>query len=719
MGILLPMSQIFTGLLLLIRQLYRSSQTQVFGRFFWRGGYVLLLASVLVGPFASAGSNMCNEIFKGFAPTDAHFWFPDSLRNAWEQSASALQQIKRQSAARDPVVKSLATALLAKQRISISGKTGSAESLLSRLMFESVLNAIPETEKKLFAVRFHEFIERGEMPGFAKFSAEMSRWRAEMDVGSPSAIDHFLFLLTVYARTLEPPVAAELYATLEQFKTDLGENVVEALLSSGVLTSSTTAGTINPRSFASGKIVLTPTAIEIYASRSLSTDELMRSEDFIIDYGQSQLSLHLPQLVDLTGKVILPFDMLVEIAAKARALVDSLDAPSRAAGDGRMVENSTANESAANSLNNLRMQMAERLVEIVKAEFIAHQLLMGVPFAQIRFIPDRQEVELFDIFTPAPASEKAAEELRPRQKPRLTSPSEGIKLAVFHRVNPGTFKMGKGAVEVTLTQPFEMMATLTTQLMWRRLADLAQEKFGDKYNLDRDPSLFVGDAHPVEMISYENVQRWIAALNELSRAAEPGLLEIIADHRPGDIYRLPTEAEWEYVLRGGGQYTQQYHFGDGANRLVDYAWFVDNSGGKTHPVAQKFPLVFGGKFFYDMLGNVAEWVQDWYSEHLPGGVDPQGPPSGRFRVKRGGSAFSWAPALQSAARNFEVPTAYLNLLGFRLVRVLNEAPSLGGVTEPEIKPPPEPAVDKPVAQPGAPPRLSWATRLKKFFGSGM
>jgi hypothetical protein len=135
-------------------------------------------------------------------------------------------------------------------------------------------------------------------------------------------------------------------------------------------------------------------------------------------------------------------------------------------------------------------------------------------------------------------------------------------------------------------------------------------------------------------------------------------------------YRLPTEAEWEYACRAGTE--GAYSFGVSARQLQDYGWFGDNAAGKTHPIGQKKPNLWG---LYDMHGNVAEWCNDYYGEdYYAAGPseDPQGPAEGEERVLRGGAWNASAESCRSAYRasdpSIDDTCLASDAIGFRCVR---------------------------------------------------
>ena len=134
----------------------------------------------------------------------------------------------------------------------------------------------------------------------------------------------------------------------------------------------------------------------------------------------------------------------------------------------------------------------------------------------------------------------------------------------------------------------------------------------------------------------------------------------------GNGYRLPTEAEWEYVCRAGT--TTRWWFGDDKSRLGEFAWYHANSGDTTHPVGQKTPNVWG---VHDMHGNVREWCADWYAAYsAEAATNPLGPAKGLFRVLRGGSWERTPRGCRLTGRDGCLPDAHSSLedsgLGFRV-----------------------------------------------------
>jgi len=162
------------------------------------------------------------------------------------------------------------------------------------------------------------------------------------------------------------------------------------------------------------------------------------------------------------------------------------------------------------------------------------------------------------------------------------------------------------------------------------------------------PAHFDGDDLPVEQVSWDEAQEFIKRLNAMT----------------GRKYRLPTEAEWEYAAQGGanakGQRFSGYRF------LDDIAWYEYNSNGRTQRVGAKQPNELG---VYDMVGNVWEWVNDWYDKNYYKESlvsNPYGPKRGSERVYRGGGFDSYEQHCRVSLRNYNRPGYRTINLGLRL-----------------------------------------------------
>ena len=194
-----------------------------------------------------------------------------------------------------------------------------------------------------------------------------------------------------------------------------------------------------------------------------------------------------------------------------------------------------------------------------------------------------------------------------------------------------------------------------TEAFYLGVYPVTQEEY--QQVMGSNPSHFTGDPRlPVEMVSWEDA---VEFCNQLSALPE--------EQAAGRFYRLPTEAEWEYACRAGSRTV--YSFGDSAESLGDYAWYLGNSGRKTHPVGQKKPNAWG---LYDMHGNVLEWCSDRFGHRYYADSpleDPTGPASATDPVRRGGSWIDGAGSCRAACRHAGGPWFRSGDMGFRVAAV--------------------------------------------------
>ena len=236
----------------------------------------------------------------------------------------------------------------------------------------------------------------------------------------------------------------------------------------------------------------------------------------------------------------------------------------------------------------------------------------------------------------APAGTSAAQVPRPGE----VRVFDGMQ---FAWVPAGEFVMGSTSAEAFLgEQPLTRVRI--SRGFWMGRYEVTQAEW--QAVMGTNPSEFSGCRNcPVESLSWEDAQAFLGRLNARDGRGR---------------YGLPTEAEWEYAARAG---TAGERYGD----LDAIAWYGENSGDRTHPVGQKMANAWG---LHDMLGNVSEWVQDWYGS-LPGGsvTDPSSTASDDVRrVHRGGSWWISASFCRAPARSGYPPGGRDDWRGFRLLR---------------------------------------------------
>ena len=217
----------------------------------------------------------------------------------------------------------------------------------------------------------------------------------------------------------------------------------------------------------------------------------------------------------------------------------------------------------------------------------------------------------------------------------------------FVKLQGGTFTMGslkesdeQPVHEVTIG-PFYLGVHEVTQGQWYKV-------------MGSNPSIFTSEKiggnslnHPVEQVSWKEVQMFIRKLNKLE-----------GDRK----YRLPSEAEWEYAVRAGNAGV----YGGGIYSLEEHAWYSKNAEGTTHVVGSKMPNNWG---LHDMHGNVWEWVEDCWHDHYQGAPnDGSAWVSGScsYRVLRGAFWLSEAVYLRSTLRTGGIPKGDIGTYGVGL-----------------------------------------------------
>ena len=247
--------------------------------------------------------------------------------------------------------------------------------------------------------------------------------------------------------------------------------------------------------------------------------------------------------------------------------------------------------------------------------------------------------------------------------PVEVSNSIGMKLAL---IPAGEFLMGSPVAEddrdynetqhgVRITEAFYLGVYEVTQSEYERVMGRNPSYFSSRGGGEDNVSGQDTSRFPVEKVNWEDAEEFCRRLS--------GTLN---ERRAGRVYRLPTEAEWEYASRAGT--TNAFHFGSRLNGRE-----ANCDGDSPYGTSTKGPNLerttrvgaYGANAFglYDMHGNVWEWCSDWYDKHYDGESAED------YRVYRGGSWYGNAAYCRAAFRGRNLPTYRSINLGFRVVVV--------------------------------------------------
>ena len=223
-------------------------------------------------------------------------------------------------------------------------------------------------------------------------------------------------------------------------------------------------------------------------------------------------------------------------------------------------------------------------------------------------------------------------------------------------VSPGSFQMGNPKNDSLENQDETLHEVTITRGFWIGKFEVTNMQWNEAWDIKDSCSTTI--LYPKTQVSYGQAQAFCWKLTEVERGSSNLPKQF--------VYRLPTEAEWEYACRAGS--STEYYFGDDPAGLLDHAYYNRNGNGVNWATGEGYKMNANPLGLYGMYGNVMEWCFDWYGDYPEVSVgNPIGSLKGQERVLRGGSFASGELQCRSASRFHREPTFSDFQVGFRVV----------------------------------------------------
>lgn len=319
-----------------------------------------------------------------------------STDKAWQSSQASLARIKSQIKGQDHAINVVMANALAEQFTWLNGDPGGAKTMISRKIFESLLETITEGEKRTFLIQFHKLVSEGKITGFPKIKSLLEKGRYEIETSQSLVGDRYLFLIADEAEKSNPATLNAMLSVLNERAAFHGARVVKAALIAGVFTSNKSISEFLD-SFgedrAAGEALLDRMGMKVHVLNQQTT-VAERAELYGAVYGKPDVAetpLYFTELKGLLNQIEIPDELVQDIAK----IIWDYDVYVTA----KMKESDIAFRQGARASeyfppNQFSNRSVTRIANLLKSAFLVSQLAQGVEFKDVRKVLERSDLSL-------------------------------------------------------------------------------------------------------------------------------------------------------------------------------------------------------------------------------------------------------------------------------------------------------------------------------------